>query len=86
MRKLGTEQCPVIVKTYSEQRAEKIASICEQYGFIFIIGLEKDEDITDLKKAIKHKMAPNDVYDLCLCGSGKKYKYCCFNKEIDIDL
>lgn len=83
---LGSHESPVIVKTYSEQRAAKIAQICEQYGFIFILGLEADENLTDLERAIRQKEAPDNIYDLCPCGSGDKYKFCCIHKPIDLDI
>ncbi|MCF8568098.1 SEC-C domain-containing protein [Alicyclobacillus tolerans] len=31
-------------------------------------------------------MAPVNVYDPCPCGSGKKYKFCCAKKPIELDL
>ncbi|MED3325195.1 SEC-C metal-binding domain-containing protein [Bacillus thuringiensis] len=27
-----------------------------------------------------------DIYDICACNSGKKYKFCCMNKEIRLDI
>ncbi|WP_353054365.1 SEC-C metal-binding domain-containing protein [Bacillus thuringiensis] len=26
------------------------------------------------------------MYDICACNSGKKYKFCCMNKEIRLDI
>ncbi|WIG34246.1 MULTISPECIES: SEC-C metal-binding domain-containing protein [Bacillus cereus group] len=26
------------------------------------------------------------MYESCPCNSGKKYKFCCMNKEIDLDI
>nr|WP_255447458.1 SEC-C metal-binding domain-containing protein [Bacillus sp. FDAARGOS_235] len=26
------------------------------------------------------------MYENCPCNSGKKYKFCCMNKEIDLDI
>ncbi|MHA2895957.1 SEC-C metal-binding domain-containing protein [Bacillus cereus] len=27
-----------------------------------------------------------DIYDPCACNSGKKYKFCCMNKEIELGI
>ncbi|MCQ6342843.1 SEC-C metal-binding domain-containing protein [Bacillus cereus] len=26
------------------------------------------------------------MYDTCACNSGKKYKFCCMNKEIELGI
>ncbi|MED1384358.1 SEC-C metal-binding domain-containing protein [Bacillus mycoides] len=26
------------------------------------------------------------MYENCPCNSGKKYKFCCMNKEIELDI
>ncbi|WP_255290591.1 hypothetical protein [Bacillus cereus] len=43
--------------------AEKIATICDEYDFYYMISLELNEDLTDLKKAIKGRTRPMDIYD-----------------------
>lgn len=86
MESLGSEPRPVIVKVNNEPRAIRVAEICEEYGFKYIVGLEYDEDLTDLKKAIQQRMTPESVYDPCPCGSGKKYKFCCAKKPFELDL
>ncbi len=83
---LGTKDRPLVLKVATEHRLRVVTELCEKYGFKFIIGLERPEDITDLKKAIKEKMTPSDVYSPCVCGSGKKYKFCCAKKAIEIDI
>ncbi len=83
---LGSEQNPLALKVGSKARLDKVIEICEHYGFTFTIGLEFPEDISDLKKAIKQRMKPTDVYSPCPCGSGQKYKFCCAKKDIDLDL
>ncbi len=77
MEALGSSHRPVVVKVNNEQRAIRVAEICEEYGFKYIVGIEYDEDLTDLKKAIQQRRAPAIVYESCLCGSGIKYKFCC---------
>lgn len=83
---LGSPQRPIIVKVNNQQRASRVAEICEEYGFKYIIGMEYDEDLTDLKKAIQQRTTPQNVYDPCPCGSGKKYKFCCAKKPFKLDL
>jgi hypothetical protein len=86
MASLGSQERPVIVKVTSEKMAKKVAEICGKYGFQFIAGFEDVDDLTDLKTAIKEKTAPKNIYDLCPCGCGAKYKFCCMRKEIVLDL
>ncbi len=61
-------------------------AIQEENGFRYIVGLGHGEDLTDLKKAIQQRMTPTNVYDPCPWGSGKKYKFCCAKKPIELDL
>ena len=68
MEPLGSSQRPVIVKVHNKQRAVRVAEICEEHGFQSIVGLEHEEDLTDLKKAIQQRMTPTNVYDPCPCG------------------
>jgi uncharacterized protein YecA (UPF0149 family) len=86
MYPLGSLQRPIIVKVRSQEKAEKVAEICEQYDWKFIIGLELIEDLTDLKKALKERMKPANPYDPCPCHSGKKYKFCCAKKRFEFDI
>lgn len=86
MAKLGTKERPVIVRVNSEAKAEKVAAICDRYNLHFILGMEVEEDLTDLKKAVKNELEPDDPYSLCPCGSGKKYKFCCKKNMKDFDI
>jgi len=84
MAKLGTEKKPAVVRVRNQKRAGEIASIFNEHGWKFIIGIEPDkpEDISDLEKLLNpptpikagNKIGRNDP---CPCGSGKKYKKCC---------
>jgi len=83
MAKLGTKKKPAIIRVQTETRAMEVASIFEENGWQFILGIEpeKAEDISDLEKllnptppATAQKVGRNDS---CPCGSGKKYKKCC---------
>lgn len=83
---LGSEQRPVILKVQTEETAEKVAQICDKYGWHYIMGMESSEDLTDLKKALKQEWEPEDPYSPCPCGSGKKYKFCCKKKMKHFDI
>ena len=86
MYPLGSENNPIIIKVRTRAQAEKITTICDEYDFYYMISLELNEDLTNLKKAIKGRTRPMDIYNLCACSSGKKYKFCCMNKEIKLGI
>ena len=84
MVKLGTEKSPAVVSVQTEERLKEVASIFEENGWKYTIGLEPDkpEDITALERLLnppKPKIAEKKVgrNEPCPCGSGKKYKKCC---------
>jgi len=83
---LGSDQRPLVLRVPSERRLRKVTELCEKYGFKFIIGLDPPEDLADLKEALRQKMIPEDVYAPCPCGSGKKFKFCCAKKPLDLDI
>ena len=82
--KLGTEKNPAVVRVQTEERMKEVASMFEENGWQYTIGLEPDkpEDITDLKRLLnppkpqvsEKKAGRNDP---CPCGSGIKHKKCC---------
>jgi uncharacterized protein YchJ len=86
MAMLGTKERPIIVKVKTAERANEIAQLCNENGWVFIAGLEPIEDITDLIKALKQKRTLADVYGPCPCGSGQKYKFCCAKKTFEMPL
>ena len=78
------EKKPAIVNVQNEERLKEIASIFEENGWKYTIGLEPDkpEDIADLERLLnppKPKIAEKKVErnEPCPCGSGKKFKKCC---------
>ncbi|MDP2644238.1 MAG: SEC-C metal-binding domain-containing protein [Desulfobacterales bacterium] len=82
--KLGTEKNPAVVRVQNEKRLKEVASIFEEKGWKFTIGLEPDkpEDVADLElllNPIKSKVSEQKVgrNAPCPCGSGKKFKKCC---------
>lgn len=88
MRKVpwGSEMHPIILRVPSEERAEQMARICEQFGWHFILGFESFEDVSDLRKALLSRFTQSDPYAPCVCGSGKKYKFCCARSMRDLDI
>jgi len=86
MPEFGSEKRPVIVKVTSQEMAKRVAEMCEKHGLHYIAGIEPIADLTDLKRAVKEKSAPKNIYDPCPCGSGLKYKFCCSKKDIELDL
>jgi hypothetical protein len=66
-----------------QKKGSARSSICKHHGFIYVIGLEAPEDLTDLRKAIEQEFIPDDVYSPCPCGSGRKFKFCCAKKPIE---
>jgi SWIM/SEC-C metal-binding protein len=82
--KIGTKKRPAVVNVQTEERLKKVASIFEEHGWEYTIGLEPDkpEDIIDLEILLnppKAKIAEKKVgrNEPCPCGSRKKYKKCC---------
>jgi SWIM/SEC-C metal-binding protein len=87
MAKLGSYKNPAVVRVQHPDDAHEILEICKMNGWQVIIGVEPDkpEDISDVEKLLyppiplkfdEPKIGRNE---LCVCGSGKKYKKCCLN-------
>jgi len=86
--KLGTEKNPAVVSVQTESRYKEVTAAFEEKGWKYRIELEPDkpEDISDLTvllnlpkpRIVEKKVGRNDP---CPCGSGKKYKSCCMNKD-----
>lgn len=88
MAKLGTDQRPAVFRVRTMERAEEIASICNEHGWKFIMGIEPDkpEDVSDIERLLNPPMPiiserKHGRNDPCPCGSGKKYKKCCLEKN-----
>ena len=89
MAKLGTNKKPIIRRVQNQSRANEVAAICEENGWIYILGIEPDkaEDISDLERLLnppEPQVKSIDIgrNDPCHCGSGKKYKKCCLLNDI----
>ena len=89
--RLGTEKRPVRARVQTVDRADEIAALCEEHGWVFVVGIEPDkpEDLSDIQKLLrkKHPAAPASFAprrsrnDYCPCGSGQKYKSCCWDRD-----
>ncbi len=85
MSKLGSKNKPAVVRVQTEERAMELYALCEQRGWIVIVGIEpdKNENIEDIKKLEKDFQPILKINSLpsrnapCPCGSGKLYKRCC---------
>jgi hypothetical protein len=74
-------ECSVI----TELQAAQVTKICQDYNIQSVIRVKPFVDISQLKKAIKRKMHDR-LYDLCPCGKGRKYKFCCYKSDINIEI
>jgi SWIM/SEC-C metal-binding protein len=84
MARLGTRKKPAVVHVQTPERAHDVLEFCQANDLVVIVGIEPDiaEDITDIERALTPpepvraapKVGRNDV---CICGSGKKFKRCC---------
>lgn len=90
MSGLGTKKQPLILRVQSMEKAEEISAFCKMRGWHFMIGIEPNEpeDLADLKQ----KLSPPTVQyedekigrnETCPCGSGKKYKKCCLQENLN---
>lgn len=89
MTRLGTEEKPAIIRVKTQERAKEITEICNEHGWQFIAGIEPDkpEDISDVDRLLASQSTAVKKQNIgrngsCPCGSGRKYKKCCIDKEI----
>ncbi len=82
--KLGTEDFPVSVIVQNDIRKQEVTELAmaHQIAVNIVVDDTQAEDILALETLIQKpttitfEKKPNRN-DLCLCGSGKKYKKCC---------
>jgi SWIM/SEC-C metal-binding protein len=82
--KLGTKEAPITLVVSTEERKAEIEAMAAAQSIVAQINVEPDqaENIVELElllnkpKSITVDKTPNRN-DVCLCGSGKKYKKCC---------
>lgn len=75
-----------MIKVSSEEKGRKIARICDRFGLRYIMEFDFTEDLSNLKEALKERLAPDNPYSPCPCGSGRKYKFCCAKRMKSFDL
>jgi SWIM/SEC-C metal-binding protein len=70
------------------KRAEEIIAVCNERGWMVIVGLEPDkpEDTSDFERLLHPPEPIRTQVEIsrnaaCPCGSGKKYKRCCGRKQ-----
>ncbi|NWQ42678.1 DNA-binding protein [Bacillus sp. EB106-08-02-XG196] len=76
---------PIVCSVVTELQAAQVAKLCESYDIQAIIRMKPFVDISHLKKTVKAKMKEK-LYEPCPCGKGKKFKFCCYQTEVDIKL
>lgn len=84
-KRLSYHGRPIVCYVMNELQVAIVAKKCQDYGIQSIIKIKPYIDISQLKKALKtvlHDMK----YEPCPCGKGKKFKFCCYEKELNFDL
>lgn len=76
---------PLVCSVVTELQAAQVGKICQDNGIQAIIRMRPFVEISQLKKAVKAKMREK-LYDPCHCGSGKKFKFCCYHDAVDFNL
>ncbi|MDR7001045.1 SEC-C metal-binding domain-containing protein [Neobacillus niacini] len=76
---------PLVCSVVTELQAAQVGKICQDYGIQAVIKMKPFVDVSQLKKAVRAKMREK-IYDPCHCGSGKKFKFCCYQDEAEINL
>lgn len=70
----------VLMFSVNEENAQKMAKILDEYGIEYF-----EPEAIDKIKSIPHTSIPQKKpgrNEPCYCGSGKKYKKCCWLKEM----
>lgn len=75
----------IVCSVKSELQAAQVTKICQDYGIQAVIKLKPAADVSELKKALKAKLKDR-IYEPCPCGTGKKFKFCCYENTINIQL
>ncbi|MCQ6282546.1 SEC-C metal-binding domain-containing protein [Bacillus sp. EB600] len=76
---------PLVCSVVTELQAAQVGKICQDYGIQAIINIKPFVEISQIKKAVKAKLKER-LYNLCPCGSGQKFKFCCYHDSIKINL
>ena len=63
---LDCHERPLLLWATSEETFREMIDTCERYELLYAIGLEAPEDLIDLRKPIRRKMAPDGLQPLSL--------------------
>ncbi|EKO3596610.1 PBPRA1643 family SWIM/SEC-C metal-binding motif protein [Vibrio metschnikovii] len=82
--KTGTEEAPIHIVVSTEARKAEIETLLSEHSIVahIVIDSKQPENTIELDtllnkpKTITYDKTPNRN-ELCICGSGKKYKKCC---------
>ena len=77
---------PVRIQVRSEERAAKTTKLCERFQIACQVDIGVPEKWYDLEEVLFEKLNACHVYAGCLCGSGKKYRFCCAPKVKKFDI
>jgi SWIM/SEC-C metal-binding protein len=87
MARLGTETRPLRVRLRNQEDLEVVSELCEEAGWKFIATLDpsQEPDVSEINQVlglVSKSSSPLKIgrNDPCSCGSGKKYKKCCWQK------
>lgn len=75
----------IVCTVKSELQAAQVTKICQDYDIQSVIKIKPYIDISDLKKALRSKLKDR-LYEPCICGKEKKFKFCCYETTINIQL
>ncbi|MCC3377584.1 SEC-C metal-binding domain-containing protein [Cohnella sp. REN36] len=76
----------VQIRAESEERAARLTKVCERFQIPCSIEIGYPEDLDNLEEALFGKLSLSNVYALCPCGSGNKFKFCCAQKAKNLDV
>ncbi len=87
MAKLGSKSNPLILNVHSEAKLKYVVQICEKNDWYYLCGInpQDPENFEDLERKLypptiqweNEKVGRNEI---CPCGSGKKFKKCCWDQ------
>ena len=77
---LGSNLRPLVLRAFSYNQSSLAVTLCDAFGWKYILEVGGKEDFSDMVKALKELHGPANPYDPCPCGSGAKFKFCCNQK------
>ena len=77
---LGSNARPIMLRVFSPRQSDLAVTLCDAFGWKYVLELGGKEDFSDMVKALKELHGPASPYAPCPCGSGEKFKFCCYQK------